>query len=239
MDLAVIYQCGNQYESTVEVARKFREHYPSVPMLMINDGGDAILKSVADLYHADYAQCSKTSCDDSGFVFSDAYSANKYVERILAGVPGDDCFVLLLEDDVRIFAQVPLTDLQYDLSGGHSGLYLSPALAGVVKKYRTDLAGRRRICYAYSGGSFMRSSFMNRMRDGGNWKTYVDELFIAQSRITSSELLSSLVLIAGGTLGPYAGYYEPSFLIYKFKKKFSITSGIKMVGQEKSLFKKK
>jgi len=238
MDLAAVYQCRNQYEATSEVLTRFRHHYPSVPVLMINDGGDVIMKCISDMYHTEYAPCSKTSCDELEFIFSDPHSAIQYVERILSGIPGDDCFVLLLEDDVWIRAQVPLTDLHYDFSGGHAGLYLSKDLADVVKAGRKGFERTKHILFAYSGGGFLKSSFMNTVRDSSKWKQYVDALFLVQSRISSGELLSCLVLMAGGTVGPYAGYYEPWFLTYKIKKKIGWDGGVRILGKEKSLIKK-
>jgi len=241
MNLAAIFQCSNQYNATAEVARRFRDVYPAAPFLMINDGGEAAMRTVATLFHAEYAPCSKTSCSDEEFSFSDPYLATRYIERIFAAMPAEDCYALLLENDTWVCAQVPLTDLRYDFSGGHSGLMLCSELRGVVQTYRPDLTSKRKLTYANSSGSFLRSSFINTMRtpSDARWKRNVEELFRVKTPITSGELISCLTFMAGGTVGPYAGYYEPTFFRYVIRKKIGYTGGIRIIGKEKSLFEKK
>jgi hypothetical protein len=45
--------------------------------------------------------------------------------------------------------------------------------------------------------------------------------------------------MAGGTVGPYPGYYEPTFLRYVIRKKIGYNGGIRIIGKEKSLFEQK
>ena len=241
MNLAAIFQCSNQYNAAAEVARRFREAYPATPFLMISDGGDRMIKTIADLFHAEYAPCSKTSCSDEEFSFSDPFLATRYIERLFSGMPGEECYVLLLENDIWVCGQVPLTDLRYDFSGGHSGLVLCSELRDVVQKYRPDLTNKRKLTFANSGGSFLRSSFINTMRtpSDARWKRKVEELFCVKTPITSGELISCLTYMAGGSVGPYAGYYEPSFFRYMVRKKIGYTAGIRIIGKEKSLIEKK
>jgi len=241
MNLAAIFQCSNQYRAATEVSRRFRETYPSAPFLIINDGGDPVMNSVSSLFHAEYAPCSKTSCSEEDFVFSDPYLATRYIERLFSGMPGEDCFVLLLENDTWVCGQVPLTDLRYDFSGGHSGLVLSSELRDVVRKYRPDLVNKNKLVFANSSGAFLKSSFINTMRapSDARWKRRVDDLFCVKTPITSGELLSCLTYMAGGTVGPYPGYYEPTFYRYVIRKKLGYVGGIRVIGKERSLFEKK
>ena len=241
MNLAAIFQCSNQYRAAVEVCRRFRDIYPSAPFLIINDGGDAVMMSMSSLFHAEYAPCSKTSCSDKDFAFSDPYLATKYVERIFAGMPGEDSFVLLLEKDTWVCGQVLLTDLKYDLSGGHSGLVLCDELRDVVRKYRHDLAKKKKLAFVNTGGAFLKSLFINEMRTPNDirWKKRVIDLFRVKTPITSGELLTCLTYMEGGTVGPYPGYYEPTFMRYVIRKKIGYSGVIRVVGKEKSLFEKR
>jgi hypothetical protein len=241
MNLAAIFQCSNQYKAATEVCKRFREIYPAVPFLIINDGGDPVMGSVSPLFHAEYAPCSKTSCCDEDLKFSDPYLATSYVERLFAGMPEEEGFVLLLENDTWVCGQVPLTDLKYDMSGGRSGLVLCSELRDVVRKYRPDLAKKNKLVFANSGGAFLKSFFINAMRTPNDirWKRRVGDLFRVKTPITSGELLSCLTYMAGGTVGPYPGYYEPTFLRYVIRKKIGYNGGIRIIGKEKSLFEQK
>ena len=236
MEVSAVYLCYKQESAGVQVLTRFREYYPLTPLLVINDGGVDTFKTISMLFHAEYVPCSRTSCSESGVQFANSYTAIKFVERMIAATSDDDRFTLLLEDDVWIYGQVPLTDLKYDMSGGCNGTFLSLDLVSEVKKRQPDIK-KAKLPYSDTAGAFLRSSFIKNMcLKGREWKTAVHDLLLAQSPISSGELLSCLVYIFNGTVGPYRGYYEPSFFSFKAKKKFGVMGGVKILAKERSLF---
>jgi hypothetical protein len=149
------------------------------------------------------------------------HDAVKYVERLLAAVPDKDSWILLLEDDVWIYNQVPLDQLKFDMCGGHSGLRLSLSVCiGIAQKIK-DFP-RKNVPYAKTGGAFLRASFMRNMRADDKWRKNVNLLFLLEPKFPAGILLSALIYMEGGTVGPYPGYFEPEF--YSFK----LFSAIKM-----------
>ena len=227
MELSAIYNCGRQDDAAVvEVLARFRQHYPMTRLMLINDGGSNILESYAKLFHCEYSLCSRVSSVDSGFQLSEACSAVTYMERILNCIPEDDCWVLLLEDDTWVCDQVPLTDLKYDMCG-RSARTLPVCLTLAIQQKFPTFPLKRVEC-ADSGGAFLRGSFMRKMRENNVWRRNVAIMFSMMEPISSSHLLSVLVYMDGGTIGPYKGYGEPSFLFYKL---YSI------LGKQETVFK--
>ena len=215
MDLVAIYHCGRQTDAApAEVLSRFRDKYPACAVVMINDGGDKVMESYAKMFHCEYAPCSNVSRNPSCIELGTAYDAIKYVDRLLAAVPDHDGWVLLLEDDVWIYDQVVLTQLRYDMCGGR-GLALSPSVCMDISCRRENFP-RKGVPSVKSGGAFLRASFLRAMRGNDTWRKNVNLLFLEEGRsFFSGTLLSILVYMEGGTVGPYPGYFEPEFLSFK------------------------
>lgn len=216
MDLVAIYHCGRQTDAApAEVLSRFREKYPACAVVMINDGGDKVMESFAKMFHCEYAPCSNVSRNPSCIELGTAYDAIKYVDRLLAAVPDHDGWVMLLEDDVWIYDQVVLTQLKHDMCGGR-GLALPLSVCMKIGRRRQDFMSKKRAPSVKSGGAFLRASFLRAMRFHGKWRKNVDLLFLEEERsFLSGALLSTLVYMEGGTVGPYPGYFEPEFLSFK------------------------
>lgn len=236
MDLVAIYHCGMQTDAALaEVLSRFRAKYPACQLKMLNDGGDDLLMSFAKMFHCEYVQCCRVSSHPYLIELASRYDAVKYVERLMAAIPDHDCWVLLLEDDVWIYNQVILNELKYDMCGGYGDTKMPRSVVDAIGQHR-DGFPIKNVKYVKSSGAFLRASFMRGMRSN-KWRKYVETIFDCERSVTSGQLLSALVYMKGGTVGPYSGYFEPSFLSYKCLAILGkVETRCKVVGNERKKF---
>ena len=235
--LSAYYQCYSNPRAVEEVLKNFRHFYPSSEIIMVNDGGDLSLKTLAKYYNAKYSYSNRTSDRKSSMFFSSDIVAFTYFSRILDA--SADCdWLLLLEDDVWVLDRIPLHTFHHTLNGGHSEMILDDILAEVIWNSKTNTTKPANhpdepLQYAGNGGTIMRCSFFRDIKRMAIWKEDIAAILRAKPVLASDELISSITYLAGGSIGTFRGYMEPKFFwfLYSF-----LTGDISVLHQAKFLY---
>lgn len=206
-DLVAYYQTnGKHMVATKEVIHLFKRLYPPEQIHMHNDGGPSLLRAIAHLNgirHYTYDRSSGCIAQKEGMYFISAQTGTAYLER-LSNVARAAPWVLLLEDDVWLHSAINTEGLIYDING-ECKAHFNEGLANFVRPPVSN-------CYGGCGGMVVRSSRLLR----ANISTaMVDSLIKASDKhnIASDELLSAVILLAGGTIGPMEGYFESNYYL--------------------------
>ena len=184
----------------------FHRVYPSARISMYFDSLGTTIKHVP-LSNQDMVTFAGGVADSSasrtGMYFDSVHAAEGYLKRLqkTAGLLPDG-WVFLLEDDVWVLQAVPPEDLLYDISGTCWASY-RPEYTAVIWNH----SKRQQTCYGGYGGHLVNSSRLLGLSSASVHQLITD-LLAAHSPIASDELLSAVVLVDGGTIGYYAGYYE-------------------------------
>jgi len=206
-DLVAYYQTDGKHKAAMEkVLYLFKRIYQPEQIHMHNDGGPSLLRSIARLHgirHYTYDRSSGCIAQKQGMFFKSDQAGAAYLER-LSNVARAAPWVLLLEDDVWLHSAINTEALLYDINGQCIG-HMDKGLAKLVRPRGSD-------CYGGCGGMVVRSS---RLLSANISTAMVDSLIQASSRhnIASDELLSAVVLLAGGTIGPMEGYFESNYYL--------------------------
>ena len=195
---------GAHLLATEEVLTRFFQHYPQAPLHFHNDGGPASLKYLAKVYGVlNYTAVGvKESATQHGMYFTSPRNGAAFLQR-LASAALDADWLLLLEDDVWIQGRVNIGRLKYDINGACLGFYnvgLSRFITGAVG-----------ACYGGCGGHIVRSAALLRANITA---AAVGELFRAtfDKSVASDELLSAVIFMSNGTMGPYGGFMNTPWL---------------------------
>ena len=218
--LAAYYQTNGGHPAAMHhVINLFKRYYPTRNIHIHNDGGNSNMRAIARLHGiTNYSYTVfKGSSSRYGMYFSDVKSATSYLNRLAKTAEAAD-WLLLLEDDVWLHGPIETDNLLYDINSQcvHP---LNEALVKVINPH-----GHANVCYHGGGGSIIRSSGLL----ASNYsEERVSELLYAygNTSIASDELLSAIILMNGGTIGPYKGFTE-----------FSYKPGIRVQHQAKSLY---
>jgi hypothetical protein len=224
-NLTAYYQCKQHIRAAREVLKNFRKLYPKAELVMVNDGGDVRLQSLAEEFGARYEYSNKTSNRDNGMYFSSSDKAAVYFSRILNASSHCD-WLLLLEDDVWVLNMLPLHSLKHPLNGGYKGMVLNHAFAQVINHSQFQYAG--------NGGSLLKCQFFRDIEANGGWRKNLDDILHAKGEeVASDELLSVLTYMHGGSVGTYPGYSEPGFFWFLYDW---FTNKITVLHQAKYLY---
>ena len=195
---------GAHLLATEEVLTRFFQFYPQAPLHFHNDGGSASLKYLARVYGIrNYTAIGmKESATKEGMYFTSAHNGAAYLQR-LASAALDADWILLLEDDVWIQGRVNTDKLKYDINGACFAIF-NDGLSKFV-------SGSTGACYGGCGGHIVRSAALLRANITAD---AVGELSRASynKRLASDELLSAVILMSGGTIGPYGGFMNTPWL---------------------------
>ena len=207
------YQTNGAHPRAMERAiRMFKNFYPPENIHMHNDGGSPKLKSIAHVHGIrNYSSTVvKRSATKEGMYFSTPEAGADYLDR-LAKTAEAAPWVLLLEDDVGLHGRIDTDQLKYDINGMCYNNY-APGLAKRLKYG----------CYGACGGMIVNSS---RLLSANRTTELVGELIAIDARgagnIASDELLAAVIILNGGTIGPYDGFtdkiYRPGMVTQHYK----------------------
>lgn len=216
--LSAYYQCYKQPRAVDEVLKSFRRFYPFSEVIMVNDGGDpALIQDIAAHYNAKFWYSPQRTSDRNDSMFFSSYlAAHTYIARIIDASANCD-WLLLLEDDVWILGHIPFHQFRHVLNGGHPAMILDSVLVKTFAPPNTTETGLQSWQYAGNGGTVLRCSFYRDLNLHPRWNTTVSALIDAKPTIASDELLSSVTYAAGGTIGAFEAYAEPSFVTFFYR----------------------
>lgn len=193
------------------VIRFFRSVYPTAPLYIHYDTDHAIPTSGADLITHNENQVDKSAVS-KGMYFSSVIAMEAYIQRIktAAGLQKNG-WVLLLEDDVWVWAGIKQNDLKYDSTGRcrHKfSIECAGCLTAIRAHSRDRQAFRNESCYGAYGGTYLNSSRILGLKyNHGLLQDLLSSVKIGA--VASDLLLSSVILVDGGSIGDNPGFYEP------------------------------
>lgn len=214
-------QCFKQPISTIETVTSFRKAYPNGSLVIISDGGydySGLAEEVGAVYRKEPRIGS-----DIGIVSSNRNLVEAWLKRLIeaASIMKEE-YIMILEDDVRIFDSV--TDLKYDLNGINNEVGLGKGMTAFLKSCSAKIPQRcSDYYYGGCGGSLIRRSFLiEKLKDITSaidtLEYYLDAQF--KNNYVSDYWLSVLFLYFGGTIGPYFGFSETNYISYPFRRFF-------------------
>ena len=216
--IVAYYQTGGRNAMALFVAlRFFRSVYPDAPLYMHYDMykmlGDNSTSRMARDFNAALVTYNSLvlggSVNKHGMYYATVQAAEDYIRRlqVAAGLEPEG-WVLLMEDDVWLWAPVKQDELWYDISGTCWGTYRRGCHEAIV----ADSAGpvfRNGTCYGGYGGHYVNSSRLLGLVDWPAMRGLIRDMLLAENgNLASDMILSALVLQNGGTIGEYPGYYE-------------------------------
>lgn len=197
------------------------------PLLIFNDGGLLDLSVVAKEFNAtQYFYLDKSSSKLKGLHFGTPTRALQFVRRVVsvAEISGAD-WVILLEDDVRVWRRISVDQLQFVLNGDniHESLERQGGLVPSIDRLRGCPV--RDTHYGGAGGAILSGEYLRSLGACGSdvvlgWLT---SLYEGSNSLASDQILSSLVLLSGYRVGTWPGYKEldrqggaSAEVVYKF-----------------------
>jgi hypothetical protein len=196
---------SNQLASNV-VLYMFRSVYPSAPLYIHYDMDHPLSTLGVDLITFNDKNADKSNVS-YGMYFSSVIAMETYIQRIktAAGLQKNG-WVLLLEDDVWVWTQIKQNDLKYDVTGTCKHPY-SPEYSRIIKSHSPHhQVFRNASCYGAYGGHYINSSRILGLKDYHDLLT--DLLLVTNGLVASDMLLSTIILVDGGTIGGNPGFYE-------------------------------
>lgn len=205
--IVAYYQTNGAHRVAMHrVLHMFMEWYPHSELQMHNDGGSSKLNSLSALYRIkNYSyKALKGSDTREGMYFKSPEAGADFLERLATAARAAP-WLLLLEDDVGVHQHVDTRKLNYDINA-HCSSYFDRKLADFVNPLAHGW-----VCYSGCGGSIIRSS---RLLSANRTVDRVAEIMqhIEGDSVASDVLLSAVILLNGGTIGPYTGYTEWAWL---------------------------
>jgi len=214
---SAFYPVYNQPVATEHVLKQFRSVYPDSPVYLFNDGGDRLLKKVAEKYGARYAYRHRhTSYYPVGTHWNSSGLSRRYVEDLLfVARDSKSDWVIILEDDVEVLSIFDASKLTHDVNGKNPDpISWSNEQTDWEKIQEFAKKTRPMQAHAYysaSGGCAIRGSFLRSLELSRVYSD-LDLLFDAARATNSSEILPSdlilsfLIQASRGTAGTYQHY---------------------------------
>lgn len=200
-NIAAFYQSSGEHPRVVEaVLHNFRVFYPfsQAQIWFYNPHPSSVILSYAHFY----ANSVSHHSEDNTTFLTDTTGAMAYWSH-LASTARTSEWVLVLEDDICLYAQVGTQNLKYTLNAPCAALF-RPGIVALLSSLQTS--NKSQLCYALLGGSLIHSSALS----GGIMNvSFMQKLFEAGGGfISRDEFVSALVVAGGGNIGPYSGFSE-------------------------------
>lgn len=199
------------------VLHLFRSVYPSAPLYIHYDADHAIPTPGVDLITHNENQVDKSAVS-KGMFFSSVIAMQAYIQRIktAAGLQKNG-WVLLLEDDVWVWAGIKKNDLRYDVTGTCRHQFstecsLCPTAIKSHSRHRQVF--RNASCYGAYGGHYINSSRVLGLKNDHGLLQDLLNSDVKNGVVASDILLSAVILCDGGSIGDNLGFHEAFDLKY-------------------------
>lgn len=193
------FQCYNQVHAADKAFESYRKCYPTGKVVMLNDGGDPAMETIAKKYGADYEY-------KPNIGICHWKKPTEWLERFFDAVKRlESDYFVMQEEDVQHRRPVDQTKLVYDICGTNPDARLPPELV--------DYTGKTH--YSGSGGCFFRTEFFKRLAET-DWRTHVRTIPVQW--LHADIVLSVLTYVYGGTIGYCSECVElgrPEYETYK------------------------
>ena len=182
------FQCYNQVYAADKAFESYRKCYPTGKVVMINDGGDPAMETIAKKYGAEY-----TWMPNIGICHWK--KPTEWLERFFDAVQElkSDYFVMQ-EEDVQHVRPVDHKKLVFDICGTNPDAMFPP----LITEYIRNETGRVCTNYSASGGCFFRTEFFKRLAET-NWRTHIQH--IPPQWLWADVAISFVTCLYGGTIG--------------------------------------
>ena len=131
--IGAFYQCYKQPFALHKVLKSFRDVYPEAPVTLLCDNG-LNFSTMAEAYQCKYIHCHDRIAQDNGLVFQSCAPVLEYIKRLITQVKEMDTdWVILLEDDVMVYAPVDTDKLAHTLNGINPGAILPGPICDYLK----------------------------------------------------------------------------------------------------------
>jgi hypothetical protein len=193
------FQCYNQVYAADKAFESYRKCYPTGKVVMLNDGGDPAMETIATKYGADYEY-------KPNIGICHWKKPTEWLERFFDAVKRlESDYFVMQEEDVQHRRPVDQTKLMWDICGTNPDARLPAELAEYTGKTH----------YSGSGGCFFRTEFFKRLAET-DWRTHVRT--IPAQWLHADIVLSVLTYVYGGTIGYCSECVEigrPEYETYK------------------------
>lgn len=215
MEFGVFLQCYKQPFATYNALRSVRNHYPTCTIVIVSDNGydyTEMAKHFNCVYiHSTVGLNCQFSNED---IKNGIQSIDYYKDHIKRTADGfqliTEPYVMILEDDVSINHKITDT-FKYDLNGFCPNQI---NIEGLKHKYPILNKANTYRFSGHGGSIYNKQSFLAAIQNKEiihdlltNWSTYN-----FCSNICQDLLWSILIILNGGTVGPYHGHYDCSYL---------------------------
>ena len=197
------FQCYRSPMATYKCLESFRRHYPTATIVLLSDNGYNYAK-MAEHFGCIYIH------SNENYRMCDIESRNvepllKRIQNAFKLIPED--YVMWLEDDVSI-NQAIADVFRYDINGYCPNTYSRYMVEGLQQTYPLD---RETYRWSGHGGSvFHKDNLIAYLEN----KTMLDDIVLnwdryhLTSNICQDFVISLLVNLQNGTVGPYEGHYD-------------------------------
>ena len=222
--IGAFYQCYKQPFALHEVLKSFRAVYPEAPVTLLCDNG-MDFSVMAEAYQCKYIHCYDRIAQDNGLVFHSVAPVLEYIKRLITQVKEMDTdWVILLEDDVMVYAPVDTDKLAHTLNGINPGEILPIPLCDYLKLPNQ--------CYGGCGGAILSVPFIKSL----DLETVLQEcttFWNIAKKAASDMFITAIVLRFGGTIGQYEGFAETW---YPNLQQLQAQNAVKVLHQYKDLY---
>jgi hypothetical protein len=216
----------------------FRKIYPTSKVHLFCDNG-LDMSHIANHFNCTYQYISERTGNGDTTYFVSKEKLIAWIERLLfAAQNSSEDFILILEDDVRVFNKIG--KIKFDLNCikpnhklGREATRFLQARGSTIPKYIHN------IYYGGFGGSIINRAFIEEhFSNREKLKIALDEIcpFIQRrwnGGLPQDACLTMLIIYFGGTLGLYNGFAEVRYLKYRLRP---FLGKIDVLHDDKSLY---
>jgi len=201
------FQCYRSPMATYKCLETFRRHYPTATVVLLSDNGYNYAKMAEHfgcIYLHNHENKHLRTLVEGDYRQS-AYTLLENIKKAFQLIPEE--YVMWLEDDVTINA--PITDrFRYDINGYCPNVYSVETMYSLSKTY--PIKNRNYRWSGHGGSVYHKNKLISSMEN----KTILDDVLVnwVQYKLTADIchdfLLSLLVNLQDGTIGPYEGHTD-------------------------------
>lgn len=193
-ELGAYFQCHKNPYATYESLRRFRQVYPTGPIVLLSDNGYDYTE-MARHFNCMYVH-ETTSCRLTVPIVNGYHPTIERLRRAFSMISSD--YFVLLEDDVHAF-----TKYTEDFKGDIHGNCINKIRAGVLNNIPFSVVRHEDKYYTGHGGSVYKTATMNKILRNDEQITWLLTNWEAVGlgpMVDVDIFLSLLVLVNGGTI---------------------------------------